>query len=41
MDFPPKKEAAGMEEEGQQIHKIRITLTALNVEDLEKGECPP
>ena len=28
----------GLEEEGSQIHRIRITLTSRNVKNLEKGE---
>ena len=28
----------GLEEEGAAIHRIRITLTARNVKNLEKGE---
>ena len=28
----------GLEEEGAAIHRIRITLTARNVSNLEKGE---
>lgn len=27
----------GLEEEGSQIHRIRITLTSRNVKNLEKG----
>lgn len=29
----------GLEEEGSQIHRIRITLTSRNVKNLEKGVC--
>ena len=28
----------GLEEEGGQIHRIRITLTSRNVKNLEKGK---
>jgi len=30
----------GLEEEGSQIHRIRITLTSRNVKNLEKGTPP-
>lgn len=30
----------GVEEEGPQVHRIRITLTSKNVKNLEKGEAP-
>lgn len=31
----------GLEEEGGQIHRIRITLTSRNVKNLEKGKLLP
>lgn len=36
-----KPAKAGLEEQQEQIHKIRITLSSKNVKNLEKGSLSP